>query len=141
VNLARTATWVAVLGVCGIALHGCQAPGRTTSADSRAQPIAIDSLHLSAAGRLVDLRYRVLDPDAAQQSLGPKVRPKLIDEATGIEMSVPSTAKLGSLRQTQGKQLTGRTYFVLFINNAGVKTGSHVTAELGDLRFRHLVVE
>jgi hypothetical protein len=30
---------------------------------------------------------------------------------------------------------------VLFVNNAGVATGSRVTAELGELRFRHLVVE
>ena len=140
-NLARTATWVAVLGVCGIALNGCLTPAKTASSDRQPQPIAIDSLHLSAAGTLVDLRYRVVDPAAAQRALGPKVRPKLIDEATGIEMSVPSTAKLGSLRQTQGRQRPGRTYFVLFINNAGVKSGSHVTAELGDLHFRHLVVE
>lgn len=140
-QLLRTATWVAVLGLCGIALNGCQTPGKPTAADRGPQPIAIDSLHLSAAGTLVDLRYRVLDPRTAQQALGPKVRPKLIDERTGVAMSVPTTAKLGSLRQTQGQQRTGRTYFVLFINNAGVKPGSRVTAELGDLRFQHLLVE
>jgi hypothetical protein len=122
-------------------LSGCSGLAQAERPGGSASVIAIDSLHLSAAGTLVDLRYRVVDPAAAQQALGRKVRPKLIDEATGIEMSVPSTAKLGSLRQTQGTQRTGRTYFVLFINNAGVKSGSHVTAELGDLHFRHLVVE
>ena len=91
--------------------------------------------------RDVSLARLQADPQAAQRALGPKIRPKLIDEASGVEMSVPTTAKLGSLRQTQGQQRTGRTYFVLFINNAGVRSGSRVTAELGDLRFRHLVVE
>jgi hypothetical protein len=131
---------LAIGSLCGFAVAGCASPGRA-DAQAGSAVIAIDSLHLSAAGTLVDLRYRVVDPQRAQEMLGSKVRPKLIDERTGIEMSVPTTAKLGSLRQTQGQQRTGRTYFVLFVNNAGVATGSRVTAELGELRFRHLVVE
>lgn len=104
-------------------------------------PIVPASIHLSAAGTLVDVRYRVVDPVRAQQALGPKIRPKLIDERSGIEMSVPMTAKLGALRQTQARQLTGRTYFVLFVNSAGVRPGSRVTMELGELKFPGLIVE
>jgi hypothetical protein len=100
----------------------------------------VESVHLSAAGRFVDLRYRVLDAGRAQGALGPQVRPRLIDEATGAVMAVPTTAKLGSLRQTQGAQKPGRTYFVLFVNR-GVREGSLVTAELGALRFEHLRIE
>lgn len=117
--------------------------GCATTADVRASqraPIAVEAVHLSAAGHFVDLRYRVLDAERAQAALGPKVRPRLIDEATGAVMAVPTTAKLGSLRQTQGTQKPGRTYFVLFVNR-GMREGSLVTAELGELRFEHLRIE
>jgi hypothetical protein len=101
-------------------------------------PLQIESVRLTAAGHYVDLRYRVLDPAAAQKALGPGVRPRLIDERSGQVMAVPSTAKLGSLRQTQNAQRTGHTYFVMFINSAGLTPGARVTAELGTLTYRHL---
>lgn len=103
-------------------------------------PIEVQTVRLTAAGHYVDLRYRVLDPVVARQVLGPKVRPRLIDESTGAVMAVPTTAKLGALRQTQAPQKPGRTYFVLFVNN-GVRPGSRVTAELGTLKIEHLTVE
>ena len=98
-------------------------------------------MRLTAAGHYLDLRYRVLDAERAQEALGPEVRPRLIDEANGTVMAVPMTAKLGSLRQTQAVQEPGRTYFVMFVNSGGVSPGSRVTAELGELKFEHLVVE
>jgi hypothetical protein len=103
--------------------------------------IAIDAIHMTAAGKFIDLRYRVLDADMATAQLGSKVRPRLIDERTGSTMAVPTTAKLGSLRQTQGAQKTGRTYFILFANNGSVGPGSKVTAEIGPMTFQHLTVE
>jgi hypothetical protein len=118
--------------------------GKGAGAGARAgagAALTIDSIHMSAAGTLIDLRYRVVDAERAGRALGPKVRPRLIDEASGIEMAVPNTAKLGSLRQTQGTQREGRTYFVLFVNSARIGPGSRVTAELGELRFQHLLVE
>ncbi len=117
------------------------APIAATVPAQGAPVLAIDSVHMSAAGMLIDLRYRVIDPARAQRALGPKIRPKLIDERTGIEMSVPTTAKLGSLRQTQGQQRSGRSYFVLFVNTARVAPGSRVRAELGELVFPHLLVQ
>jgi O-phosphoseryl-tRNA(Cys) synthetase len=107
------------------------------------EPIAVESVRLTAAGHYIDLRYRVLDPERARAVLGPtvKVRPRLVNEANGAVMAVPTTAKLGSLRQTQAPQKSGRTYFVMFVNSGGLETGSRVTAELGELRFKHLIVE
>jgi hypothetical protein len=133
----RTATvaFVLMLSAAAADVHAQDA------AAAEPAPIAPASIHLSAAGTLVDVRYRVLDPVRAQQALGPKIRPKLIDEHSGIEMSVPMTAKLGALRQTQARQQTGRTYFVLFVNSAGVRSGSRVTMELGELKFPGLIVE
>jgi hypothetical protein len=104
-------------------------------------PIAIESIRLTAAGHFVDLRYRVRDPESANELLGPGVKPRLIDEATGVVMEVPMTAKLGELRQTQAEQRPDRSYFVFFSNSAGVHAGSRVTAELGEARFTGLTIE
>ena len=122
-----------------VAACGCAGAGGATSA--RGAPIAIDSVRLTAAGHYIDLRYRVLDPVAAQAALGPKVRPTLINDANGAVMAVPTTAKLGSLRQTQARQQSGHTYFVFFVNSGGVQPGNRVTAELGALRFEDLTVQ
>lgn len=113
----------------------------TTAPREAPRPIAIDAVHMTAAGKFIDLRYRVLDAAKATELLGPKVRPRLIDERTGAILAVPTTAKLGALRQTQGKQTTGRTYFILFANNGSVGPGSRVTAEIGPMVFKHLAVE
>jgi hypothetical protein len=56
-------------------------------------------------------------------------------------MAVPTTAKLGALRQTRGVQKPDHTYFVLFLNSAGARSGSIVTAEIGDMRFENLTIE
>ena len=103
--------------------------------------ISIESVRITAAGHYIDLRYRVLDPEAANASLGPGVKPTLTDEATGIVMAVPMTAKLGALRQTRGDQRPDRSYFVLFANTAGARSGSQVTAEMGDMTFENLTIE
>jgi hypothetical protein len=128
------------LACAGAALAAGCAGGPQPKAADATPPIAIDSIRLTGANHYLDLRYRVLDAERAQESLGPGVKPRLIDERTGVVMAVPMTAKLGSLRQTQAAQEPGRQYFVMFING-GVGPGSRVTAELGDLKFEHLVVE
>jgi hypothetical protein len=133
-----TAIKIAIVLIAGVLADGCAGTGAREA--SRPAPIAVQSVHLSGAGHYVDLRYRVLDAERAQAALGPGVRPRLIDEATGAVMAVPTTAKLGSLRQTQASQKPGRTYFVLFVNS-GVREGSRVTVELGELRFEHLRIE
>lgn len=135
---ARPAS-LALLLALSVLAAGC-ATQNSSSVRQDSAPIAIQSVRLTAADHYIDLRYRVVDPAAAQLALGPKVRPRLIDETTGAVMAVPTTAKLGSLRQTQAIQKPDRTYFVMFINN-GVRPGSRVTAELGELKFKHLVVE
>lgn len=120
-----------------VMLSGCASPVKKQPATS----IQIESVRMTAAGHYIDLRYRVLDPARANESLGPGVKPVLIDELTGATMAVPMTAKLGSLRQTRGDQRTDRSYFVLFANTAGVRSGSSVTAQIGDMRFENLTIE
>jgi len=128
-------------GLCAAAalilMSGCAA-GSRQKPDA---PIAIQSVRMTAAGHYVDLRYRVLDPVRANAMLGPGVKPVLIDQATGAQMGVPMTAKLGPLRQTQAVQKTDHLYFVLFVNSAGLVPGRKVTAQLGDIRIADLTVE
>lgn len=103
--------------------------------------LTVDSIRLTAAGHFLDLRYRVLDPSKANELLGPGVKPILTDIASGLEMSVPDTAKLGPLRQTYQEQRPDRQYFVLFNNTAGLIPGSRVSVNLGGLVFDDLLVE
>jgi hypothetical protein len=120
---------------------GTVATASETAGNSAPQPIAIESIRVTAAGHFIDLRYRVTDPAKANELLGPGVKSTLIDERTGTVMEIPMTAKLGLLRQTQGEQRTDRSYFIFFANTAPVRSGSHVTAQIGPMRFEGLTVE
>lgn len=121
------------------ALAACATAGGTRATETA--PIRVEAVRMTAAGHFIDLRYRVLDPGRANSALGPGVRPLLIDQATGIRMGVPMTAKLGPLRQTQAKQRPDHLYFVMFTNTAGIHAGSRVTAQLGDITVTDLTVE
>jgi len=127
-----------ILLAAAVALSACASQPAAKAAKSS---IEIQAVRLTAAGHFIDLRYRVLDAERASQSIGPGVKPVLIDEATGTVMAVPTTAKLGALRQTRGVQKPNHQYFILFVNGARLRPGSTVTAEIGDLRFENLVVE
>jgi hypothetical protein len=139
-NAVMTAIVVLILAIAAMTLTGCasQASAPTPAVKNS---IEIESIRLTAAGHFVDLRYRVLDAKRANEVLGPGVKPLLIDEASGTVMAVPTTAKLGSLRQTRGVQRPDRSYFVLFVNSARLKPGSRVTAEIGDMTFENLIIE
>ena len=104
--------------------------------------IEVTSLHLSAKGRMVDFRYRVLDPDKAALLGDRNVKPTLTDLATGAVLRVPSFPKTGSMRQTAAKMQKGRTYFMLFANTGmPVKSGSRVTLVVGDFKAENLTVK
>jgi len=100
------------------------------------------SLRLSAAGYMLDLRYRVTDPERASTLMNPELRPHLIDQKTGAKLAVPRMPKVGPLRQTAEKLTTDRTYFFVFANPGRfLKTGDTVTLALGDHRVENLVIE
>jgi hypothetical protein len=104
--------------------------------------IEVTGLHMSAKGRMIDFRYRVLDPDKAVLLVDRTVKPTLTDLATGTVLRVPSFPKTGSMRQTAARLETGRIYFMLFANTGmPVKSGSRVTVTVGDFKAENLVVE
>lgn len=104
--------------------------------------IRIEALRLSAHGRLLDFRYRVIDSAKAAALSDPANKPYLIDEASGTRLKVPNMPKVGPLRATAVTPKTGTIYTILFANaGARIKSGDLVTVEISKFRAEHLRVE
>lgn len=115
-----------------------------TGAVVDAYGVKLMGVRLSGNGYLVDVRYQVLDAEKAQPLLDRKLRPVLIDEATGNRFYVPTPPIVGALRQTARNKVvhTDRTYFMLFANpDRRLQPGSNVTLYVGDQKFANLRVE
>ncbi len=94
--------------------------------------IEIDTLRVTAAGYMLDFRYRVVDARKAKPLFERKTKPVLRDEATGAQLAVPVPPKTGALRNSNDPQ-AGRSYFMFFANPARfLKPGSLVTVSIGD---------
>ena len=95
---------------------------------------------VSAAGYMLELRYRVVDTERARPLFDPRARPYLVDEASGARMFVASPPMVGPLRTSRPPQ-AGRNYFILFANPARrVKAGDLVTLVIGEFRAEGLQV-
>ena len=104
--------------------------------------VSILGVRVTAAGHMLDFRYRVLDTTKAGRLIRPKMGLALVDMATKAEMPVPVMDKVGALKQTRSHLYADRTYSVLFANRGGVvKPGSKVSIQFGDLTLDNLIVE
>ena len=106
--------------------------------------VQLAGVRLSANGYIVDVRYRVVDPEKAKPLLDRKVRPVLVNEATGTRFYVPQPPIVGSLRQTARNRVihTDRNYFILFANpDKQLQPGSLVTLYVGHQKFDNLLVQ
>jgi hypothetical protein len=104
--------------------------------------IEVVTLRLSSAGYMVDLRYRITNPDKAAGVFARDNRAYLVDQTSGLRLPVPRTTKIGPLRQTNFQPDPERLYFILFDNvTHAVQPGSLVTFEVGDYRIENLVVQ
>ena len=102
--------------------------------------IKILGIRQTANGSLLDFRFHVIDPEKAKPLIGRHAKPYIIDEASGMKLSVPSLPKVGSLR-AKGNE-PDRDYFILFSNPNGIiKKGSAVTVIADDFKVEHLIVE
>ena len=102
--------------------------------------IKILGIRQTANAFLLDFRFHVIDPEKAKPLIGRHAKPYIIDEASGMKLSVPNMPKVGSLR-AKGNQ-PDRDYFILFSNPNGiVKKGSAVTVMADDFKVEHLIVE
>ena len=103
--------------------------------------VRVESIHLSAAGYMIDFRYHVLDAKKAKPLFDPLTKPYLIDQNSGAVFAVPVPPKVGQLRNVKNVK-EGKTYFVFFANPGNyVKAGNRVTVVIGDFRAENLVVQ
>jgi hypothetical protein len=118
------------------------APSAGTAGAEEQLGIKVEAIRWSADGYMLDFRYRVVDPERAQLVLDRSVKPYVIDEASGARFLIPSSPKVGAMRQTTRQPEAGRVYWLLFANPAKyIKPGNKVTVVVGDYRLEHLVVE
>jgi hypothetical protein len=128
-------------------LAGCAAtPDRAALAPSpdaiENSGIRVESLRLTAADYMLDLRFRVVDTERAAPFFSRKTELQLVDPVSGARLAVPNTPKLGKLRQVAREGMTERSYFVLFANPGRyLKAGSQVVLLAGDTRIGPFTVE
>ncbi len=104
--------------------------------------IEIQALRLSAADNMLDFRYRVTDPDKASQLLKRGLKPWLLHRATGAKLLMPTTTKIGPLRQATLAPKKDRVYYVMFANPGRfIKRGAMVDVVIGDFVAKDIVVQ
>jgi hypothetical protein len=140
-GLAAALAVAVAVAHAGCAARQAREPARSLADDPSG--IRPEALRLSAAGYILDFRYRVVDPARAAPLLDGRKRPFLVD-GRGARLGVPDTPILGSLRQTSrnGKVATDHSYFILFANPGKyLRPGDRVTLVVGDSKVTDLTVE
>jgi hypothetical protein len=105
--------------------------------------VEVMGAHISSAGYVIDVRYKVLDAAKAAPMLDRKVRPVLINEVNNERFYVPQPPVVGALRQTSRNNniVPGKVYFMLFANpDKRIKNGDKLTLFVGDQKFGVLEV-
>jgi hypothetical protein len=124
-------------------LLGQTAPAEKPSVETT-YGIKVEGLRLTAAGSMLDFRYRVLDAKKAAPMLNGKIQPYLLDETHGAKLGVPDTPVLGRIRQTSrnGVIHTDRSYFIMFGNpGKALQSGDKVSLLLGQVKVTDLRVQ
>jgi len=104
--------------------------------------VQIKNLRLTAHGQMLDLRYVVKDVEKAKPFLNAEIKPYLIDGKSGTRLTVPTTPKMGSLRQKTKNPEVGRQYFMIFGNpGMRVRPDSKMTLVVGDIRIEDIPVQ
>jgi hypothetical protein len=97
-------------------------------------------LRETAAGYMLEFRYKVLDPVKAAPLFVRKTKPVLMHVRTGRQLTVPVPAKTGALRNSD-TPLADHTYWMFFANpNKLVKPGDLVNLQIGDFAVEGIVV-
>ena len=116
---------------------GPEAAARSKAAFEEATGVRLLWVAVTAGGGMIDLRYRVIDPDKALIVHDQKRPPRIIHEASGRALSRPWMD-----HSHKRKQHAAVTYYRLLTNSGGmVKRGSLVTVAIGDARLEHVVVQ
>jgi hypothetical protein len=95
----------------------------------------------TAAGYMLEFRYKVLDPEKAKPLFARKTKPVMTDVKSGAKLIVPTPAKTGALRNSD-TPLADHTYWMFFSNPGKiVKAGDLVNLQIGDFAVEGLVVQ
>jgi hypothetical protein len=99
--------------------------------------VRITHVALTGGGGLVDLRFRVVDPDRAAGLHDPATPPAVIDEVSGVVVDALLMSHAHS-----GPYNAGETYYLVFENPGNlVHRGDTVTVLLGDVQVEHVRIE
>jgi len=103
--------------------------------------IEIMFVRLTAAGYMLEFRYKVVDAEKAGALFKRQNKPMLIHFKTGAQLIVPTPAKTGALRNSNPPK-DDHTYWMFFANPGKlVESGEHVSIEIGDFLVENLVVQ
>lgn len=104
--------------------------------------IAVQAVRLTAAGYVLDMRYRVLDMDKAAAMLGRQAKPYVLVDKSGAKLGVPVSYKLGPLRQSTTHPKNERIYFTFFANpGRHVASGDTIRLVVGDFTTEPIIVQ
>lgn len=154
--VARTARQLATTALALLAIVGALAPrAAADESDARERArraarsrylkrewgVEILWVRALAAGHMLQMRYRVTDPEKAEELFVRANKPVLVHERSGLKLRVPSPATTGEMRNSNAPK-EGRIYWMLFGNPGGiVESGDTVTIQIGSFEVEGLVVE
>lgn len=99
----------------------------------------------TAAGYMLEINFRVLDPDKAFPLLKRDIKRYVMVDKSGAVLEVPFTEKLGSLKasvRTANMVKKNRNYYALFANpGKHVQPGDKVTLVIGTFMAEDLIVQ
>ena len=123
-------------GVAG-ARPRAEAPLVSPTEFERRVGVRIVRVAVTGDAGLVDLRYQVIDPNAAASIHDLATPPQLVDERTGV---LVNELLMGHMHH--GELRSAETYYLIF-NNPGnlVRRGTQVTVQLGTARVAHVPVQ
>jgi hypothetical protein len=110
--------------------------------DETAAGIKIERIHPSAAGMMLDMRYRIVDLEKAKGAFKRSAQIYLVDQARGTKMPVPDMAMVGKLLQRPDQGDSKKIFWIFFSNpGAMVKPGDKVTLVIDEIRIKDILVE
>lgn len=153
-HLLRTRAAGALVGgalalVALLLLSGHSSGSRPQPATPRPLPPAVSAAEMAkrsgvrvvrvaatGAGGLLDVRYEIVNPDAAAALHDEKTPPAVVDERSGL---VIGQLLMGHFHKGQPK--AGITNYLVFMNPGdGVRRGDRVSVVLGPARLEHVRV-
>ena len=103
--------------------------------------IEIMYVRQTAAGYMLEFRYKVVDAEKAKALFKRQTKPMLTHTETGTKLVVPTPAKTGALRNSNPPK-DDHTYWMFFANPGKlVKPGERVSIQIGEFLVENLVVQ